>query len=557
MAWTLMGFGTLPLDVSTPRVTYTEDSPGFRKGIKWTRKAHGDCMQMVFHANPEVVDFQVREVVSLEVDGASHFSGVIVKHPGHHSKGAGPNDPDSMDEYIVYGMSQIVKETLMPPVSAGDGGTLSNSVYLIARYVAQTVLAGKTRHQALNIPFVSGELSQFYMPYYPVNQVLDALAQSVPGVDWGVNHNGFLYFHNTATQHNLNYTNDALYIEWIPINAEELVTGVTLIVATEPSAAVSSLKYGRLVVSTGTGFAGTYAVHLYSPKPEVIEYADPVYHPIYGARISRLMGHLLLADNTLVAAATKQTAFFTDTANAYDGDPDTYMTGVTDGPGAEAYLTYAYGTYYGNAASAKTIIGCRIVYEHNHPSGDGVRVSIYKSDDVLSPTMQQFISDIELPATGSPNGLNKRIVDFIFPEATIFDTGRSDVLTLSVRSTDNLTQVRVYQFVPIYLDVALGTEIAKSLLRLPAQDPSVITVRNQLLEPRRRVYITDVPSIESGILEGDASEYEYTVSPEDGRMTQIKFEQPDLSDETLIAKHMSQELDSQVIGQVRSVGKNL
>ncbi|MCA1800554.1 MAG: hypothetical protein LC687_05640 [Actinobacteria bacterium] len=552
MSWSLKGFGTLPLNILSPRVEYTQDSAGFRKGFKWSRKAHGDCMQLVFYANPSIVDFKMREVVQLVVDEQPQFFGMIIRHPGHQSKGAGLNDPDSMEEFIVYGMSYFFKETLMGTEFSGEGGFLTNNVSGIANYAASTYLTDRIRHDSYYMPSRGEVFSQFYMPYYPMNQVLDALAQAIPNVDYGVNSEGFLYFMDMSDhQHILNYLSSSLYIEWVPIDAEEVVTSAILIVVTEPSKAIESLK-SVLGVYAAVYSGGVWSRKPYIPKPEIIEYTDPVNHLPYRARISKLVGNLLRADaDLLTTPAAIYTGNLTNPSNVYDDDPDTYAT-LTSGATSSGYMDYQFNTTSGNLAEARRIIGCRIIYSSDN-ADNKIVVDFTRSNasNFLGTARQLY--NATLPDSGPVLG-DKRIVDIIIPQSTVFTSTPIATRLLMQITWNNPGNVRVYEFVPIYLDTELGIEIAKSFIQLPAQTPATITVRNQLLEPRKKLYITDVPNFPSGILQGNVAEYEYTISPEDGKMTQIKFEQPDLSDEALIAKHISQQLDAKVIGEVRSQG---
>lgn len=553
MSWTLQGWDTLPIRPSPVRVTYTQDSPGFRKGFKWTRKSHGDCMQLVFHANPSMVDLKVREIVHFRVDGVAQFTGIIVKHPGHQSQGAGPDDPDSMDEFIVYGLSYLLKEAIMTPEFSGDGGTLTNNISELVQYITQNVISDRVRYYASHIPLTGEVFSQFYMPYYPMNQVLDILAQAIPGTNYGVDQNGYFYFRQASTLRNsTSYSSQSIHVEWVPINAEEVVTGAALIVVTEASQAVESLisLHG---VKVYTVISSVFTYYPYIPKPVVIDYEDPVHHPSYKAKITRLMGHLLRADSALLSSAVITGSGFNNPTNAYDDNPNTYAQAPAGDDFANASLFYKYTEADGNSAAGKRVVGCRIIYTSNHPTNAGALVTIMRSNasNFLGTHRQLYVAT--LPNTGSVSG-EPKIVDIILPQATIFEPDASAIYMQCLIQTHR-DDFRLYEFVPIYADTELGTEIAKSLIKLPAQNPSVISVANQLWPPTKTVYISDVPGIASGILEGDVAEYEYTVSSEDGKMTQVKFEQPDLSDETLIAKHMSQELDSQVIGQVRSIGK--
>lgn len=294
----------------------------------------GSCIEATFTAKPSAIDVRPRDVVTLSVttDGTTYeavFRGFVAAAPSARSNRLSP--------YRLVGLRQRFYEHLTV-VNVTSGADVATMAHEVADRVDQNILGASL---PASFPALTFELGDRVGPTETVGDLLDALAASVgsftvptgetytyngvtytagqvvPGVRWGVDGSGLVFFHRPqGTARAFTETARSVDVEWAAINAESVLDRIALVYGTAwngtpvlvdsslqvipdptPLPLVARAGYGLSGFGDGTSYNAARAVHLEAP----LDY---------------------MAEVTPSWAASN----ITDPGNAYDGLAGTYAT---------------------------------------------------------------------------------------------------------------------------------------------------------------------------------------------------------------------------------------
>jgi len=545
--------------IIVPKATYSNNVGEFRRGFVWSISAAGNCLQMQFWAKPATTNINIRDIVQLRIENVGQFCGMVVTAPNKHSLGAGPNDPTSLELYEVVGLKQRIKEGLfddrvLKPTTPQD---VSWFVQQIA--VANFVNLFRARYSSLALVNTGLLMDTLYMPFYPLGQVFDALAEAAGGVEWGVDAHGYFFFGNarypSQTTLSLDYEAPNVNVEWLPIHAEEVVTKVTAIVLTEPSKAVLDLGFPTTYIKNG-------AVPAYEPAIQTMIYED-FQHNTYRGELVRIAADLITTNNNIkpgdwTVSGPPGFPGMGNKAYMVDNNYDTYaFPQIGDhGGGSLSYrgiTTPTLGIANIPLDFVRSIVGFRMVYRLNTAAYTNkpfvlMRRGKLDPDGGLIGEVQS--SAMFIPHTGSITEGTTRIIDFILPISTQLKAYDKDWFNFQiVLPPSSNAACRLYQIAPIFLDHLRAQNTLKAFIRKPAINPATVSANGLLL-------LTKELRLEYGpgeLFASPVAEVEYSLLYDTGPMTVYKIEQPDYSDEALLTKALASSLDDGVIRSLRTL----
>ncbi len=237
---------------------YTENSPGgIVGGFRWSRAPHGDCLQMEFAAVPKLVGIPPRAIVHFLVNGQSAFYGFVAR--------AWPAYDGAARGYLVVGASQLLRHRVVRAAYTTLMGTGVIVRNLISQFAHPAI-----RYDPAHVSDTGYALSSLKVQWVDLHQVLTDLASATPGVSWGVDADGHIYFRAVSTVTSVRYEDGIR--EPLPIEALEVWDEVILIAPRE-------LGIGEFTYNTGAGY-GSQRVFLVGPEL-ITDYAiystDEVY----------------------------------------------------------------------------------------------------------------------------------------------------------------------------------------------------------------------------------------------------------------------------------------
>ncbi len=246
MGWTLRAYTPTggPHVSGTLIAEYTESSPGgIVGGFRWSRAPHGDCLQMEFAAVPKLVDIPPRAIIHFLVDGQSAFYGFVAR--------AWPANDGAARGYLVMGASQLLRYRV-----AWAAYTTTMDTGAITRGLISQFSHPAIRYDPAHVPDTGYTLSSLKAPWVDLHQVLTDLASATPGVSWGVDADGHIYFRAVSTITSVRYEDGIR--EPLPIEALEVWDEVILLAPKE-------LGIGEFTYNTGAGY-GSQRVFFVGPE---------------------------------------------------------------------------------------------------------------------------------------------------------------------------------------------------------------------------------------------------------------------------------------------------
>lgn len=334
MAWTLTIYdetGTTVVDT----ITDADAIPRIDGGFRITVRSSGDCISMAFRGRNDLLRIYPRYILQFNADGHDLFWGPIVRAPNFSSRGAGPADPNASDleEYVAEGGRTLVAEGASGPryveqgVDVGD--LFKEFLFLYGHPIFTSDLT--------LIPTVGAVLTRYYRPNSQLDVVLDELVSTLPGWVWGVDAVGRVFLKELDGFLSFD-ASELLDFTYRPVDADDIVTKVTFVIAGSPAGRVPDAESNRDWLDTGTPSRyGDLTPHHfeYVRAPITFSYEHEL-HAYYQAE--RVFG-LPEGINPFLepeAAATRlgwvppywpsglMTNGFTDLENIYDDDPTTF-----------------------------------------------------------------------------------------------------------------------------------------------------------------------------------------------------------------------------------------
>ena len=323
-------------------------------------------------------------------------------------------------------------------------------------------------------------------------------------------------------------------VEWHESDAEEVVTAVTVHVLSEPKPRDANLQ-AEIGNTLGDGL-------LYSepfrPAPVAYTYEAPE-HALYGAEkvVVRPEGVDLFAPISELGNSSHYDANrIFDMSKLFDNDAQSYA-GNSDQRTSSLYHSSASPIYKVRLSYTRTS-------SERPPKGS---LGIIHKGMVSPVTYRRVVASRPLEATSV-----KQTVELIMPN----EAGPS-AASLSEFDPDEFTgyffasnaegagslreefpyTFRVYSFEVFTLDGDLIEQVAKSHLKLPAEDPATVSVYGDLRDPEPLAALTLGTS---EVITRRVASVEYALARETGAVTRVKLEQPSSADllaqEVLIRK---------------------
>ena len=497
MSWQL---DIRPPDGGTIRTTYTHETPGgITGGFEWSRRADGHCIQLTFHSTGS--DIHPRDVLDLTINETNLFRGAVVRCPHNDDLNGGE---------VVATAEALLSASQVPDVLT----SLNNDVASIAGFVASF------SHPALNAPLpgfpnTGKVLERARLSFIPLDQALESLAETVPGVTFGVLPGGNMFFQEPSGNRDVSYTTASL--KWIPLDAQDIATAVTVVVAgqnqNEPDEVESN--------------AGTVS-QLYRMTAQATY--EHELHDTYHAHTS---AELSPGVEPFESRYAPDTNIFANGDNAWDGDLSTFAYNSLDN--SEHIIEYDV------SLPARRVMGIRIVYRCTIPPGDArIAVEYRTAADrfirarwgLIQSSSNQVLEAIFLPPFDQD--YNEAIVGLRVPLDTL--------------SGEGADTVRIYDIQPLILDEDMVKDMAASKVKLPAQVPREITVHG-IVEPAKQVTITGAPG---GDISGDAREFRYEHTAE-RTVTRIFMEQSDTRDDARLLRIIPERMDRKLANRLRPI----
>ena len=263
---------------------------------------------------------------------------------------------------------------------------------------------------------------------------------------------------------------DVLNVERLPIDAQDLITRVRLVIA----GTFAGKDPTRSIIKGLVGHALPDVALTYFPDPITYEHSDALhttYRCVRSLALPEGFNPFLPPDDALVPDPTS--SGFSDPTAVRDGDPETAAV-LT---GASGHLTYGYDT---------SIVGFKLRYTSDTSDGqqalllaDAERewgVVLHADWDLPNGETNEFY--VVLPHDARNNVAN---VLSSFP-------GPSKMRLILLPGTSHTT-LEVHEFYPLILNEVLLEDVAKANVRLPALLPQRITVRGYVPPDREHTIV--------------------------------------------------------------------
>ena len=470
------------------------------------RSPDGNCVEAKFTAKD--IGIRARDLVSLEADTGNGFTRVWT---GYVAVPGAVNDDLNPAPFSLVGLKQRFAEIQWkgPVLARADVGAQVRAILADPDHLPAGVSYNSTN--VPNLGFINGQ--RFYAGE-SVKEVLDALAEMVPGVTWGVNADGAVFFKKESPSdytftHGVNTTE----IVFEPVNAEEVVTKVALEV---PGVNLEGLQTGMFY--EGASFASSQAVF-----PAFYIHAEDLNnHFLYNAwRKITWPGGI----PPYYVPAGQTTTFgdisFTNPNHALDNSPDTFANLKDVAPGSAV----SEGFYDVNYYTSDLADG----FQYSYISSRALKVKL-TIQTAIPPNLHQMCEYVfELPATEEDvvqNGYKLVPHDVRFNDE-FADAGAVYSSALDIRFPSNpeleLGAIKLYDFRMIRLDRNVLRDIASAYFIPPRQEAAkVVRVREEILQPRHHVTL-----VKDGLtLQRKAALYRVSITKDGGIENTVMIEQP-------------------------------
>jgi len=453
---------------ATLKATYTDASPGgIVEGFRWSVRGDGNCEQLRFQAVPAKVDIAARDIVQLLVDGQPAFYGYI--------ETAWPPDDGEKREYVAVGAAELLRQRLM------DEKTYSQQdVAAIVRDIIDRLRHPAIAYDPSRVRDTSGEIELRYSALVAVHDVIADLSKAVGGVSWGVDATGTFFFNEPGQTATVGYELHGL--NWLPVEGEEIVTSVALLLALPPQPEGARTWRGVVGVNlpyTEEPLGNRYYIH---------RYRDPA-DDIYAAEKAFVYADALVPWSERGRSASGTVA---NPANAVDGDPNSYAAGPGD-----LFVESPAGAIPPNG---KLVWGQRATFVYESTSAGGMaRLSL------LGFNLGASIStNIEVPLPNTDG--QRRVIELVMP---VLPVGFAEIYTTRLAITGMPDGAKIYDARIYEYDAERLDEYAKSLVRLQHQSPAEVEWQGYQ-PPARFLTVTGAPG---GGLTGKVETWEYELYP--------------------------------------------
>ena len=306
---------------------------------------------------------------------------------------------------------------------------------------------------------------------------------------------------------------DVLSVERLPIDAQDVVTRVRLVVA---GTIAGPQEPRRVACETPDG------AQRHFPRPITYEYTSDA-HATYGCTRAFALpeGFNPFLEPTDESIPDPTASNFSDPANVRDGDIDTYAQTTS---GATATLTYEI-----SAATLRRVAGVKLRYATEDDGGINTtasQFSVARWDYDLGGNLNDtrvfvgysyslqdtegYANPYDLYAINTHDARS----DPVNRDGSVLEWQASLLFQVLLAGT---TGVRVSEFYPLILNEDLLEDVARAQVRVPASLPRRVSVRG-FVPPDREHTITGWPG---GDLTASVAQQQYDL----GR-TWVDFEQP-------------------------------
>lgn len=470
------------------RATYSQASPGgILDGFEWSRAPSGDCKALTFWGSPSDhrgntrLDVGARDIIRLELDDDEDstytkvFSGIITENP--HSR------ETRKAKVVAKGTWRLIKDRSLDNREITVRQDVAEYVDDISDLIPTQV--GYTKPSA-----TGGELSEFYAPGIRLSEALELLAQSLETYETGVNEENNLIFTHPSGSASIAYSTANL--RRLPVNSEDICTKVNLILLSDEFGGVFIHSYEDALHST-YGAEKTFILHRARNYQQKLTPDD--YDIDATAQQRSSQGGWEAWGGTVGALGDDDPATILRAYNEENTDPEILCQlsirhrGVRVAFDTATYVAWAY-VEFSSGDDRELFLG----YDHNTSLASRIRWVGNQFSGYLA--VNQEVSDVGLMA--------------------------------SLSSSCSGYDVRVTEFIPYTYDTDAVDRVAKSLIRLPAQEPLELDVSGYV-PPVPSVTVTGVPG---GDVTGDTAEFRYTLSIDGGLRTVIDLEERSESDAT-------------------------
>lgn len=461
---------------STLLRTLTPEVPGgLDAGFEWQLDPHAGTANLQLNGRNDTLGIPPRAVVTLIVDGAPWFWGVVPDAPSLGSQDA--------ETVLVAGGVEALRVTLM------DGTVYRNQgVYSIARDILSRLCPPALVYSATQIGDGSGTdagpvLDTYYAPTATLSDVLKALSESAK-VPWGVDALGRPFLGRPAAAP-LAVAYAGQPWRRLPSQGREAVTQAVLRIVSAPSLP-----------------DGAQASYAFAPETVTAVATHPTHAELRAQRAVEPPPGVGLVGLSVPVGASPSSSY--DPAPVIDDDSGTYVTiditNVQRGLGVRSVVARVVGVEFDYALPAtqdSPIDPFGWTFGYLGAAG-GITSGILPVSNSIRRVRVILPPDTPAPATWGAD----------------FTIGAM----LAMIPTPS-TRLYVYRVRFLVIDEAAALRTAESYLQVPYASPAEITLPG-LIPPSPTVSATGSPD---GDVTADAGLYVYRIGGPDGRQTLVRL----------------------------------
>ncbi len=437
---------------------------------------YGDCKEALFTGLGGVLGIAPRSIVTLQ-SRATTISPWVNRYAGFVSRAGAARNKEAT-QFKLMGLRKRLYETELQADTYST--TTGQDVGAVARQMVQDVIAtgqlgSSVIYNAALIPNAGFNTGLIQPKFNSLGTLLDALADSVPGVVWGVNANREVFFGLVTGNTPIDEGVIGTQITWEDTDADSLVTAVRWIIGGKVAhISVSPLEavYGRSVITRGL-------------DTNLVPYENITY------------------TETLANVDVTQT-----------------VTGAQTGRVLTRYQKFAGGTMDVVRTPSQNYDRISVEVKKIRNSGTGELNAAFQME-TGAPSFTRLY-----PLTENNN------VNLAYSDKFTLGAGVAGVDVFMALYCDQAHIWEVYAFDFQVVSTSRLDEMATALYKLPATAPA--TVRMQGLIPpaptaiiTRRAQPQNPASAITETLTLPAAQYEYRITGEEYGVTTVKIEQPD------------------------------
>ena len=489
----------------------------------WTQDGDGNCRELSMDAKVIELSFKplAGEIMQLQssdngIDWRNHFKGYVTR------PGSSKNNTKLSEIKLVGFKDRLKKKVISDPfIPAGDVAEMVRYVMSQSEYVPAGVNVASSEASDL-IPNTGFSLQA---PRYPnletVHHFLNEMALRVSGATWGVNAAGDFFFQVAPASYNVLSEGSGVFVKWGIPDAENVVDKVRLILADKP---FPDSGIGSVITSFETGLGGTAYIYGLDYLPYPIEH---FYDSGAGYDSEELVllpwSTAWLTELNRGQGEGTQGVGFTNFANQYDQNPDTYaeLTGAT-----------GYISSLPSAPLSERIVALNVRYSSTESAE--IKVVIHNGSATNGLASSELL--FTLPNTNGAIANQDLIAPIsvtYFPETTDANSWRFDV-------KNNDGNIKIYEIITYGLNANALDEVAQAYIKLPAENVGDVTVIGRLLNPGTYVDL----ALETGEEIRVPTELFESRITKDGQATIFRIGQKFSPDDTALNKLENDRLES-------------